>query len=440
MRRTILSLLLVAVVMPGCVTYRPKPMTPDELLPLAKIQENDDVRVAAYVPGPSEARDLFGASLDKYDVQPVWFKIENKSDKPLLFIHRSVDPDYFTPEEAARRSRIRIFRHGRLLSLPAVLMLPLNIPKTIYANHEMRNEFARQGLRRSMVAPGAALSGYIFTHFDQGTKGVKVGYLGKNGEGEVHLFTEVPGIRQDYKDAIAKNVFRTDEIKDLNAEDLKHYLEKMACCVTNKKGNKNGDPMNLVLVGDLPAILNAFAIAGWDETESLSFKVAMKTLKAFFLGSSYAYRYSPVSDLYHLGRKHDVALQNIREDIHSRQHLRLWQTPMRFNAKTVWVGQVSRDIGIKLTTKSWYFVTHRIDSDLDEARANVLGDILSVKRVASVGLVRGVGVSDEKNPRQNLTGDTYFTDGLRLVAEVSDLPVKMLQSLWNLPDEQPSVS
>ena len=35
--------------------------------------------------------------------------------------------------------------------------------------------------------------------------------------------------------------------------------------------------------------------------------------------------------------------------------------------------------------------------------------------VSRFGFVRGVGVSTVANPRTNLTGDPYLTDGLRLV-------------------------
>ncbi|MFA5160168.1 MAG: LssY C-terminal domain-containing protein, partial [Candidatus Omnitrophota bacterium] len=289
MKKRTVFLLCMAVAMSGCVAYHPHPMAAKDLLSRAKVQENAEVRVAAYVPGPEEARDLFGADLDKYDVQPVWLRIENKSNQTIFFIHRSLDPDYFTPEEAARRSRLRVFRHGRLLSIPSIVALPVNIPLTVFANRNMRSEFAREGLRDVVLAPGEVISGYVFTHFDQGTKSVKVGYLGDQGEDEVHFFAEIPGIRQDYKDTVSEKIFRPEEIKEVDAGELQRRLEAMPCCVTNKKGDRNGDPLNLVVIGDLPVILNAFAMAGWDETETLSFRTAMKTFKAFLMGKDYSY-------------------------------------------------------------------------------------------------------------------------------------------------------
>ena len=53
--------------------------------------------------------------------------------------------------------------------------------------------------------------------------------------------------------------------------------------------------------------------------------------------------------------------------INERLHLRLWLTPLRYEGKPVWVGQISRDIGVRFTTKAWNLTTHRIDPDIDEA-------------------------------------------------------------------------
>ncbi|MCP4297581.1 MAG: hypothetical protein GY786_18435, partial [Proteobacteria bacterium] len=107
---------------------------------------------------------------------------------------------------------------------------------------------------------------------------------------------------------------------------------------------------NLIVIGELDTVLGVFALAKWDETESLAFRSAWKMNMAFIKGGSY--RYSPVSSLFYSGRRHDVALQKTRGGIHERLHLRLWLTPMSFQEKPVWVGQVSRDIGIRLTSRT----------------------------------------------------------------------------------------
>ena len=44
-------------------------------------------------------------------------------------------------------------------------------------------------------------------------------------------------------------------------------LEALPCCVTNKDGSKNGDPLNLVVVGGLDDAFPALVRRGWRPTE-----------------------------------------------------------------------------------------------------------------------------------------------------------------------------
>jgi hypothetical protein len=186
---------------------------------------------------------------------------------------------------------------------------------------------------------------------------------------------------------------------------------------TNRRGSVEGDPLNLVVIGDFATILNAFG-ARWDETEIISLKTCGQTIKAFLRGSRY--RYSPVSALYVAGRSQDFALQKARQTINQRLHLRLWMTPLRYRGKPVWIGQVSRDIGVRFTLRTWNLTTHKIDPHVDDARDYVLDDLMESGRVAQVGYVAGVGAAEQRAPRHNLTGDPYFTDGLRAVAILSE--------------------
>lgn len=67
--------------------------------------------------------------------------------------------------------------------------------------------------------------------------------------------------------------------------------------------------------------------------------------------------------------------------------------------------------------------THKIDPDVDETRSFMLMDLVSAGAVERFGYERGVGAAPVENPRENLTGDPYVTDGLRLVLFISDDPV-----------------
>ena len=128
----------------------------------------------------------------------------------------------------------------------------------------------------------------------------------------------------------------------------------------------------------------------------------------------------PGSSLYFQGRSQDFALQKARQTINERLHLRLWLTSLRLDGKPVWIGQVSRDIGVRFTLKTWNLTTHKIDPDVDDARDYILDYLLESGRVSRVGYVAGVGAAEQSAPRHNLTGDPYFTDGLRSVMIFSE--------------------
>ena len=100
---------------------------------------------------------------------------------------------------------------------------------------------------------------------------------------------------------------------------------------------------------------------------------------------------------------------------------------MRFEGKPVFIGQVSRDIGVRFTTKAWPPVTHKIDPDIDEARHALVEDLLFSQKLAKVGHVKGVGLATPSNPRTNLTGDPFFTDGLRTVLVLEPGPIALDQ-------------
>jgi hypothetical protein len=127
-------------------------------------------------------------------------------------------------------------------------------------------------------------------------------------------------------------------------------------------------------------------MGAWDETGSLTLGTAWKTVKAFLLESQY--RYSPVSPLY-LGGRQDLALQRARLSLNQRLHLRLWATSVRFDGQPVWIGQVTRDIGVRFTPRTWNLTTHLIDPDVDEARDYVLDGLRVAGRVARLGFNSG---------------------------------------------------
>ena len=155
---------------------------------------------------------------------------------------------------------------------------------------------------------------------------------------------EVPGLTLPHP---AEDSAPVRDAKELDESALKDWLEKQPRCTSNAHGTVEGDPLNLVVVGDRASIQEC--LSTWDETESITLGTSWKTARAFLLESQY--RYSPVSPLYLYGRQQDFALQRARASLNQRLHLRLWTTDLRFDGQQVWIGQVSRDIGVRFTAK-----------------------------------------------------------------------------------------
>jgi hypothetical protein len=391
----------------------------------------------------TEAARMFGVHLTKRGIQPVYLKVTNRSDRLMRLQLVSIDPNYYTPIEAAaanhfsivkRLSAFGLFGVVLLPFLPLLVLLPLKLITAYRANRRMEAFFQSVAFHLRPIEPGATSEGFVFTAYDVGTKVVHVslhatGDLMDSATGRIHAtgqddasteFTfsiPVPGIAVDYLHRDFEDLYTAKDLVDCDLPTLAKRLREMPPATGNSKSTRSGDPVNLVVIGELQFLIAAFA-ARWDESEIITLDTCWKTTRAFLFGSHY--RYSPVSSLYLFGRCQDIALQRSRRSINERLHLRLWLTPLQFQNKSVWVGQVSRDIGVRFTMKTWNLTTHRVDPDVDEARDYVIEDLLQAGHVDATGYVDGVGACINTAPRHNLTGDPYFTDGKRAVIVLSD--------------------
>jgi LssY C-terminus len=404
------------------IPYAPQPAERPFLTRLV-VQQDDELIVKAAVLDDRESDRFFGVPLAHRGIQPVWLEIQNRSRQPFRLRLASLDPNYYPPLEAAFASHYRIGR--RLLGfgllawyfLPLLIVLPFKLLGARAANRQMNEFFEEQGIGWGLVKPGDDLSGFVFTSLDEGTKQVPVRLQSAAGVKEFAFSIPVPGLKVDYHSKEMDALAQSAGAVECDEAELRRRLEAMPRTTTNKRGTVEGDPLNLAAVGTFRALLSGFG-ARWDETEVISLKSCWRTFKAFSLGSRY--RYSPVSALYVSARCQDFALQKARQTINQRLHLRLWMTPLRFEGKPVWIGQISRDIGVRFTPKTWNLTTHKIDPDVDDARDYVLDDLLEAGRISHVGYVAGVKAADRTAPRHNLTGDPYFTDGLRALVVFSE--------------------
>jgi hypothetical protein len=387
-----------AVLSGGCAaSFDPQPIDSVPFRERAVTQVDDGVRVTAAVPSSKETRKLFGTNLYRKRIQPVWLEIENNTDQRVAFLPVGLDFDYHSPFEVA------------------------SLAGKAKEQGTAEQYFFQSGFDMQ-IAPGEVRSGFIFSNLDEGTKAFNVDILGADDSWQFTFFIQVPGLAIDHHDVDWQSLYADDEMTDFDdAESFIAALQQLPCCTVDAKGENQGDPLNLVIIGESRAIYYAVLRAKWDETEAVTTASGFKTAMSFITGGEY--RYSPVSSLYLFGRRQDIALQRIRKNIHERNHFRLWRAPMSFEGTPVWIGQISRDIGVRFTRKT--ITTHKIDPDVDETREFLLENLAYSQVLAKFAYVGGVDAAPIEKPRANLTGDPYFTDGLRVVmwiaSDLSDL-------------------
>jgi hypothetical protein len=389
-----LAFFLIAI--SGCATFGPLPMKTVPFKEREITKGDDEVQVTTVPLSIEESEQVFGTPLAKKGIQPVWVKIENNSKDPFWLLTISIDPNYFAPLEASRKSHF--FMSGK-------------------ANKEMDTFFQEQQIPM-FIPPKGTSAGFVYTHLDQGAKYFRVDLLGEKKLKHFDFFHKIPDFKGDWLSVDFDRLYKKEDLQSCDEKGLYKALEGLPCCTTDKKGTDLGDPINLILIAKKNYGWQPFIRRGWHLTETMSVEASWKTVKAFIFGSKFGY--TPVSPLYVFGRHQDIALQKVRSSVNQRNHLRLWLSPMRFQDKRVWAGQISRDIGVRITTKSPTLTTHKIDPNIDEARTYLLQDLLFSKNVKIIAYTEGVGEAPEESPRKNLTGDPYFTDGLRLVLFLSD--------------------
>ena len=365
------------------------------------------VRVSAAALSADESAAVYGSPLADKLIQPVWIQVENHDNVPYWLMFAGLDPNFFPASEAAEAMAVR--------SSPRKLA-------------ELDRRFSELAFRNP-VPPGGTVSGFVLTNLQEGVKLLQIDLFADRRSRSFSLLAPVPGLRTDYKES---GVFDRDYVAPggsvinfTSDAEFTAALESLPCCATNENGSRNGDPLNLVIIGGIEDAFPSLVRRGWSPTEVTWKGSVMRIMRSAM--SRERYPYAPISNLYLFGRPQDIALQKARDNIHQRNHLRLWRSPMLYHGKPVWVGQVSRDIGSRLTIHSPTFTTHKIDPDVDEAARALMEDLVYSQALRAIGLVKGVGAAPKSAPRENLTTDPYYTAGMRSVLLFDSTPTSLTE-------------
>jgi len=176
-----------------------------------------------------------------------------------------------------------------------------------------------------------------------------------------------------------------------------------------------GDPINVGLIGDKLDVLCAMQAAGWYPADPVTLRSSIEIVGSVLLHRPY--HDAPVSPLFYLGRREDLAFEKpVGDSADRRHHVRFWKVLDEGQEKRpVWLGSAAFDRGVGVSHYTGA-VTHHIAPDVDANRDLLAADLEAAHVVEAKYQVTGVGVT---LTGRNGGGDPYFTDGevwvLRLV-------------------------
>ena len=370
-----------AMITLACATTfeRPGPFEDAGFRNRAKTIAEDGIRISATVPDLEESRTIFGVDLEKKGIQPLWLEIENNTDRQIYFLPTGLDPEYFTPREVS-------FGFHRSFSK--------------IANTKMDEHMENLGFH-NLIKPQSTSSGFVFTNLDEVSKLVTVDLIGREWTKSFTLVVPTQNASfTDYHYELMLRMTVSSELVEAKDESrLRELLEQLPCCTSSKDGIQS-EPLNIVLIGQIQDISTAFARRN--------------------------YRYTAVSPRYVFERPQDVSVSKRDRWVAAQPHLlRVWLTNIRYQNKPVWIGQVNTPLGGRFAQATLDGKDSYVEPFIDEARNDLIQDIIYSQSLVKMGFVKGVGRVMASTPRKIPGGATYHTDGLRAVLMFERQPVSL---------------
>jgi hypothetical protein len=93
--------LFAATLLGACATYEPQPLVLDTDLQGVQTETIDDVTVSVAILTDEQAAQHFGVDFARNGLQALWLRVHNASPRQFWFIRNTVDPDFYSADEAA---------------------------------------------------------------------------------------------------------------------------------------------------------------------------------------------------------------------------------------------------------------------------------------------------------------------------------------------------
>ena len=140
---------------------------------------------------------------------------------------------------------------------------------------------------------------------------------------------------------------------------------------------------------------------------------------------------APVSPLFYLGRREDLAFEKpAGQSADRRHHVRFWKVLDKGEEqRPVWLGAVTFDKGVGVSHFTGA-ITHHIDADIDAERDHLVSDIENAGMATAKYQVTGVGPT---LTGRNGGGDPYYTDGEVWILRLAENCQKQAGPVATLP-------
>jgi hypothetical protein len=145
-----------------------------------------------------------------------------------------------------------------LVFVHLLILLPFKLWSAHRANRRMDEFFQQHAMGWGVIQPGESAGGFVFTSLDEGTKKFAVKFFGTAGNKEFAFSIPVRGLRADHHSRQLTEAETEGEINACDHEALRNRLAAMPRCTVNRAGTREGDPLNLVVIGRFETVLNGF--------------------------------------------------------------------------------------------------------------------------------------------------------------------------------------
>jgi hypothetical protein len=334
----------------------------------AVVKSQNDIRVSAAVPSDTEIPAMFGVDLTAMSIQPLWIQITNGGSRKFTFVPTGLDPEYFSPREAAFLFRPELGDHGYRALADHLEAISLN--------------------SRVPIVPGSTVNGFVFANREVPTISAAIELIGENWSEQISLLVPVPGTESAERRLEELESLANSQIIENVVDEtvLRRTLETLPCCATVP--DAQSAYLNLIVIGRVGDVISTF--------------------------SRSLYRYREMSPMYAFGRGQDFSGVKISRWVEPKPIVaRGWLIPVRYRSLPIMVMQVSMPRGGRFEPAD--AAVDPMDLELDDARDSLVQALMYSQSVSRLGFVRGQAGGNE----------SVSTDGLRAVVILGDEPVSL---------------